>query len=160
MPMSIDVRLPNEQAPSWPEACVSCERSARGRTFELPAAKLTWKTLLGLGAGGPKITHPLCNGCRTRFRVARWVTSIAGYVAAGLGAALGIVLFPGHEGLMTYVVYGGMALAGYVPVAAWEILRPPAFNATAGPKRTTYEFRSARYAERFAALNDAEVDEV
>jgi hypothetical protein len=160
MPMSCDVRLPNDQEPAWPEACVACERNARGHTFDLPATGLSWKALLGINSSGVKLSHPLCDGCRLRFRARRWVTAFAGYAAAVGGALLGVWLFPGHEGVMSYVVYGGLALAGYVPVAAWELMRPPAFDATRGPKRTTYEFRSERYAHRFAELNDAEVEEI
>jgi len=49
----------------------------------------------------------------------------------------------------------GIALVCMLPCFSWEVFSPRPIDLTAFRETVDYEFRDARYAEEFAALNQA-----
>jgi|CXWL01.1.fsa_nt_gi hypothetical protein len=165
-----DVPLPSNRRPQFPDRCVSCEREHPGNTVRLsvtgagttPGAA---ESMLDLALGSTAVSSnrrvtveaPACVGCgNALLRRHRWKTFWL-YTGA-LGGTLLLLLILAGGGS---VWFGLAALAmGILAPVIWELRWPPGFTFTPAGAQITYEFRSERVAQEFAASNPVDSPKV
>jgi len=157
--LSIDVRLPKNQAPKFPARCVVCGQEKPDGTVRVSTRAIGWWTWT-LWAPGRKfaVDVPACSWCGARLRRQhwfRWLTMLA------LAAAAILTIAPFFDDVprafRRWVVVGAV-LVVLLPGFVWQLIFPPPIDLTAFSDSVDYEFRDRAYAEEFAALNNATTD--
>lgn len=157
--LSIDVRLPKDQVPKFPDRCVVCGREKPDGTVRVGTRAIGWWTW-AFWVPGRKfaLDVPACSWCAARLRrgrLFRWLT------LAALALAAVFTIAPFFEGvprpLRRWLVLGAVIVV-LLPWFTWEVMFPPPIDLTAYGDAVDYEFRDRAYAEEFAALNNATTD--
>lgn len=163
MSTSHDVPLPISQPPRFPDRCIVCEAPGPGgkatvrflgdhRTQSWGMDLIDMAAGITPGSSGVQMVTlepPACPRCARQASR----KSLAIVVAKYVGALAGVAGFVALAAI-------GWIYVGFVPLAAglilpvvWELTNPPPLGATMTGDRVIYEFRSARCAQEFAALN-------
>lgn len=170
---TFDVSFRGTVPPQFPDFCVGCEREHPQHTARI--AVLGARSTLGwavdtslLAAGQPiqgtnvsvQLEIPCCRACTPALARHHFWKKILVY-ASGLGAAaamIGLIVFGNARGWPQGLTVTLALLACLAVVAApvvWEYRNPPAFTVTPRDGDTIFEFRSAKCADIFRALNRA-----
>jgi hypothetical protein len=147
MATSIDVILPKDYNPKFPNKCVVCQglpTSTVNLMLSAPFYHLfKWK----------RTAVPICSACKFQFLWQRWSRRI---IALAIGIVLILYLAPYFEGwprLTRKLAIVGLGTLGLLPYALFEMYRPRIFDITANWDNIDYEFASETYAAEFRELN-------
>lgn len=167
-----DISLKGNQRPKFPDRCVGCELEHPGHLAKIAVlgsrSTVSWAwDAVDVASGGSGATStmtrvhvevPCCPKCaRALERRHAWKTFLT--YASGLGGAAVAILL-GIKGTSWGIpksinsFVAGIACVAVVALPViWEFKSPPAFTITPHESHVLYEFRSARCAQEFAALN-------
>lgn len=154
MPMSIDVNLPRDIEPRWPDRCVCCGRPGPDGRVRVWTHSIGWWTLVSWNFGALySVKVPACASCGKRLwatHIARWV--LAGFIAF-VGVAVAMWVLASYRGPLRKWLAMLIALVCCLPFLLWEALFPPPFDITCFKNTVDYEFRDPAYAAEFESLN-------
>jgi hypothetical protein len=155
MPLSTDVNLPKSHVPRFPDKCVVCGCQSPANTVRLMTGSVGWWTWIFWWYGKPFVVKaPACRRCGWKLHAARWNALI---VTLGLAFLIFWFLDPilaAHvpRALRKWALVGSAFLC-LLPLFAFQVYFPQAFDITAYGDNVDYEFRNAWYALEFASLN-------
>ncbi|MEE3719849.1 hypothetical protein V2H45_24210 [Tumidithrix elongata RA019] len=163
--MTHDVTLPIYVKPSFSPRCVVCECenptaiaditvlvSAPVQGLAEDAVDLALDTHSPSGNRNISLQVPACPRCKKGLKRWHFWKLIVQYLGPLLGTALLILAL--IKGL-TYLGIG-IVIVGIASPVIYELVNPPAFNATGSGRKLIYEFRSQRCSQEFAQLNQKE----
>jgi hypothetical protein len=159
MPLSMDVQLPLELAPQFPDECVGCGQATPGRHVTI------WfedsRSKLGGLLGARRLHVPACARCGWRVRIGRLVAASLFFAALAVAAWRVSIELRDSSRLVRILTVCALGFVLFIPVTLWRGFRPPSIGVTVVRRSAvTYEFRRPEYAQRFAALNGAAVQPV
>lgn len=161
MAFSIDVKLPRDVVPVFPDACCGCGRAQPGDSVTVKGRRIRWAELflpwLWFVSKRVHVTVPTCAGCRPRVLASRrWNTLIMIVnLAIAVPFALPLAKSCGFGRGTTKILGLAFAFVGLAPYVVWSILRPPVFDITVFKDRIDYEFGYRPYAVDFYNANEA-----
>lgn len=155
MPLSVDITLPKDQVPEFPDMCVVCRCPSPAGTCKLTTHTLGWWTWVLWILGTPhSVRVPACRGCAWRLKLRRWGSMLA------LIGFCSLVLWLFGDRIAQAVprpfarwAYMGAILLCLIPCYSISAFFPPPVDTTVYSNRVVYEFQDALYAFRFATLN-------
>lgn len=161
--MTHDISLPYHQTPIFPSRCVVCEALNPDAIAELkvviasPPQGLTEDVVNAVldtpnrGSNNVRLTlkPAVCRQCKKSLKQYHFWKQIWQYLGPLLGVAVFGIFIMKH---LTYIGVAGLIVGIVLPVA-YELIYPPAINATGIGKNVNYEFRSQLCAQEFAQLN-------
>lgn len=157
------VTLPAGAQPEFPAACVACGADEPDSRIRVGDRAFHWAALLSpvFGAAGrkAKVAAPACTVCRRGDTLKKWgrilmfcaLVWVVLSIAVPWSKSLGL-----SRAAARWVLLGSVAVALF-PAYFWTMAFPRAITVDASKDETAYQFASADYAARFAALNGAEV---
>ena len=157
MALSTDVTIPSDIKAVFPEKCVVCSESTHDTskiTVDTSNFLLSFFLPLLTLFGWKRIEFPLCVDCKLKFFIQRWTREFL------IWLTIIVVIFIGWPYLKEWNrhvakwILLGLGILVLVPYFVYEAFFPRWFDATAGPKKTSYEFKSSDYAYEFYMLND------
>lgn len=158
MPMSVDVNLPLDHEPIFPDQCVGCGQPRPNTTFRVTDRTINWFSLT-FWSKQVVAEVPVCEFCRRsmeRQRVFRTVMDWVGMIAA---IAVASLIFAWYSGAGKRIMVTVLAILLLAPLFVWQIFVPPPFSISALTETVDYEFRDRAYAEAFAELNGGTIDD-
>jgi hypothetical protein len=160
--MTHDISLPYNQKPCFSTRCVVCESPNPDAIAEVSVLIAIQKqglvgdvadAILGSSSSNSNMRITLkpsvCSHCKPSLQKYHFWKQIWQYSGPFLGVAL-FVVFASKN--LIYVAVGTLIAGIFAPVI-YELIYPPAVNATGSGRNIIYEFRSQLYAQEFAELN-------
>jgi hypothetical protein len=166
MPLSIDIRLPRNHEPVFPDLCVMClEPGPAGRyQVSVRSWKLVdlWVHWAWLARKPVRCEVPACHPCRKAAMRGKWFRF--GVLATAVLFCMAVIdpwlkTFGLSKGWRRLVLPIELLLL-VVPGVVWMLLRPPPFDITVGSDHVTYEFANPDYAVEFALANGVPPDRI
>jgi hypothetical protein len=105
------------------------------------------------------VDAPACEWCRDRLRRQHWLRWAISAIIAMIGVGVAFWMLQSLKGPLRRWLAMGIALACMSPWLLWEAMFPPALDLTAYTDTVDYEFRDAEYANDFAELNQASLND-
>lgn len=157
MALSIDVRLPRDLVPAWPDRCVRCDAASPQARARFVDRSTTWLTTVMMRFA-PKVAVqvPACPSCARALTWQQRIQQATMLVSVVAGVWAGRWVVPLLPGLPPGLVLGGTALVACVPAVIWRTVKAPRFAIQAWDQHIDYEFTDPRYAAEFAAMNGVE----
>jgi hypothetical protein len=159
MPLSIDIRLPKNVKPVFPNRCVySGEVNPDSEVFLIVNSQNPFLSFLApilLLFGWRRVRAPIHRRHKLKFYLQNYGRDIVMFV---LVCVLMWKIMPSFsKGSFRKFKVAGMVLAALSPWIFFEVFFPRRFNVTAGATWIEYEFASHEYAAEFHELNAASV---
>jgi hypothetical protein len=152
---STNVTLTKSHTPIFPPCCVVCGAPNPGKTARFVTWGVRWWVwLIFLPSEFFSVKVPACPFCGWRLQFVRLLNSVI-IIAAALVAAWYIWPYVKDHvprGLRLWAQVG-IALFVLLPKFIYDVVYPPAFDATIEKDRVTYEFRHPGVAAMFAGQN-------
>lgn len=154
MPPTIDINLPRDHQPHFPEQCVACGAYTPDSRLRCAASVARFRNAIWPG-GKVVVEAPACRQCVRSARIQRGLSWLA---SLGIIAAAIWIVHPwataniAHAGMAKLVV-AGIALLAVAPQVIAEMFFPPAFDIVPFDESIDYEFRDREYAIHFVACN-------
>ena len=160
MQLALDITLPRDVEPVFPDACCACGRAKPGDTVAVKGRRINWAELflpwLWFFGKRVRVTVPVCAACRPRLLASRrWNTLIL--VVNGLVAfsfAMPLAKSCGFGRGTTRMLTLAFGMVGLLPWLLWTIFHPVPFDITVHKDTIDYEFAHRGYAIEFFAAND------
>ena len=156
MKSSIEVTLPKNHLPVFPDECVDCQcqTNSRSRISQNSVNPLFMFLLpIVLLFGWSKVSFPLCRNCRKKFFAQRW----GRFAVYMILIATGLAILNPYISELTWLSrrFSLLVLLGLtlLPLIILEMIWPKIFSTTATRKTVEYQFASCDYALKFSRLN-------
>ena len=152
--MSVDVNLPRDYKPNWPDRCVVCRAEGPGHRTKIWTFAIGWWTIVLLTFGAIFVARvPACPACAKKLHTQRLIRLVVCIFFCVAGVAFAIWLLGNYTGPFRHYLAVGIALVGISPFILYEIVVPLAFDMTCFRKTVDYEFKDEMYALEFEMLN-------
>jgi hypothetical protein len=164
MKKGFTVKVKDSHSLSFPEYCVVCGRPYHGQLGKIeldPSSTSSMVTPIWMGRGIDKISSkkhvlsiPGHQSCIKSIRKAFWIRNLF-YVLI----AISVLIIGIKQGLNKfYMILLATVIA--LPIVLWEFSHPLPINYNHRNGEYIFEFKDRDYAERFALLNNAKVEEL
>jgi fatty acid desaturase len=160
MPLALDVTLPRDVAPVFPDACCACGRDQPGDSVTIKGRRINWAELflpwLWFFGKRVRVTVPVCAACRPRLLASRrWnnLILVVNLVAA-CAVAMPLAKSFGFARGTTRMLSLAFVFVGALPWLLWTLFHPVLFDITVHKETIDYEFAHRGYAIEFFAAND------
>jgi hypothetical protein len=159
MYQSYNVTLRRTDAPKFPDTCVICGTDRPGTVWKLKEAVSSWwNWVTPFSFDSHTVEVPACAACRRKQKIRRYAL-YSFLIIAGIGASILIVRWLAiGRGVRRLVVLGIVLAVAFLFGLIRVFFPAPPFDLTVHKRTVDYEFANAAYAEAFAALNGARVD--
>jgi len=107
--------------------------------------------------GFSKVEIPICEECKTKFRIQRWGRELASWILVIIAIWIVSPHFSTWPSLTRKIVVGSIAILSLLPSILIEVLWPRIFTTTAQNNKVEYEFADEEYAREFYNLNKSDV---
>ncbi len=160
MAFSIDVKLPRDVVPVFPDACCGCGRAQPGDSVTVKGRRIRWAELflpwLWFVGKRVRVTVPTCAACRPRVLASRhWNTALLLVnLVIAVPFAMPLAKSCGFARGTTKVLGLAFVFVGLLPYVLWSIFRPPLFDITVWKDHIDYEFGYRPYAVDFLHANE------
>ena len=155
MPESVDVRLPRNHEPIFPDRCVVCDERSPSSQTTITTRSVGWWTVVFWAFGQATVVRaPACSQCGWRLHFGRWVDLVV-LIATTLLAFF--YVWPMLDDVVApefrRIAQMGTAIVCLIPAGLYRVFHAHAFDVTAYAKSIDYEFASPDYARDFEQLN-------
>lgn len=155
MPMSVDVNLPKDHTPRFPDRCVVCGEEKPDSTVKIKTDSSGWWSMFFWWMWRRHATEaPACKECgrslhRQRFGMTLMTAAVVGLVL--------FCVFPMFEDMIPRAfrkyAFVGVVILCLLPQIIYRVANPLPFYTTAYRKSVDYEFRERLMAFQFANMN-------
>jgi hypothetical protein len=160
MTQSIEIVLPKDVEPAFPDQCIVCCAPPNSTTKIFAQ---TYNPFLNLFMpivilfGWLQIEIPICSSCKLVFKAQRWGLVFASFLFGAFAAYWLLQNFNEFSLVLKIMSIPCLFLFAGLPHALAAFISPPYFDATALSNKVEYEFAKIDYASKFHLLNESHI---
>lgn len=160
MTQSIEIVLPKDVEPAFPDQCIVCCAPPNSTTKVFAQTYNPFLNLfipIAILLGWLQIEIPICSSCKLVFKAQRWGLVFASFLFGAFAAYWVLQNFNDFSLVLKVISIPCLFIFAGLPHAIAAFISPPYFDATALSGKVEYEFANNDFAIKFYSLNESHI---